>query len=130
MSSSVACERAERTIASMLFFFLPLLIYCFHSGRGSLIGGYFLHPEGLECSSLLVIFHRKDLIETPHHMRCKYCHVSTAEHLLRGSAASRPPSALQRVSNMDSAKAMSGQGGDNRHVKLLPANSATELVEK
>ncbi|TWW60715.1 Cytospin-A SPECC1-like protein [Takifugu flavidus] len=30
-----------------------------------------------------------------------------AEHLLRGSAASRPPSALQRVSNMDSAKTIS-----------------------
>ncbi|CAB1321783.1 unnamed protein product [Coregonus sp. 'balchen'] len=30
----------------------------------------------------------------------------TAEHLLRGSSASRPASALQRVSNMDSSKAM------------------------
>ncbi|XP_011613571.1 cytospin-A isoform X1 [Takifugu rubripes] len=30
-----------------------------------------------------------------------------AEHLLRGSAASRPPSALQRVSNMDSTKTIS-----------------------
>uniref|UniRef100_A0A8C7PSM2 Cytospin-A n=1 Tax=Oncorhynchus mykiss TaxID=8022 RepID=A0A8C7PSM2_ONCMY len=31
---------------------------------------------------------------------------STAEHHLRGSSASRPASALQRVSNMDSSKAM------------------------
>ncbi|XP_035514596.1 cytospin-A isoform X1 [Morone saxatilis] len=30
-----------------------------------------------------------------------------AEHLLRGSSASRPPSALQRVSNMDSTKTIS-----------------------
>lgn len=34
--------------------------------------------------------------------------VFIAEHLLRGTSASRPPSALQRVSNIDSSKAISG----------------------
>ncbi|KAM9464999.1 cytospin-A-like isoform 2-T4 [Salvelinus alpinus] len=39
--------------------------------------------------------------------RPSYADISmSAEHLLRGSSASRPASALQRVSNMDSSKAM------------------------
>ncbi|XP_055742538.1 cytospin-A-like isoform X1 [Salvelinus fontinalis] len=39
--------------------------------------------------------------------RASYADISMpAEHLLRGSSASRPASALQRVSNMDSSKAM------------------------
>lgn len=45
---------------------------------------------------------------------------STAEHLLRGPASSRPQSALQRVSNMDSAKAISGQGGGISNELILP----------
>uniref|UniRef100_A0A669CJ03 Cytospin-A n=1 Tax=Oreochromis niloticus TaxID=8128 RepID=A0A669CJ03_ORENI len=35
-----------------------------------------------------------------------------AEHLLRGTSASRPPSALQRVSNIDSSKAISEERKD------------------
>ncbi|XP_041718232.2 cytospin-A isoform X2 [Coregonus clupeaformis] len=38
--------------------------------------------------------------------RPSYTDISMPEHLLRGSSASRPASALQRVSNMDSSKAM------------------------
>ncbi|XP_041642987.1 cytospin-A [Cheilinus undulatus] len=40
-----------------------------------------------------------------------------AEHLLRGSSASRPPSALQRVSNMDSAKTISVSRRSSEEIK-------------
>lgn len=40
-----------------------------------------------------------------------------AEHLLRGTSASRPPSALQRVSNMDSTKAISVSRRSSEEIK-------------
>uniref|UniRef100_A0A8C4GLU6 Cytospin-A n=1 Tax=Dicentrarchus labrax TaxID=13489 RepID=A0A8C4GLU6_DICLA len=40
-----------------------------------------------------------------------------AEHLLRGSSASRPPSALQRVSNMDSTKTISVSRRSSEEIK-------------
>uniref|UniRef100_A0A8C5DQH6 Cytospin-A n=1 Tax=Gouania willdenowi TaxID=441366 RepID=A0A8C5DQH6_GOUWI len=51
---------------------------------------------------------------------CTVCNVnilSTAEHLLRGTAASRPPSALQRVSNMDSSKTISVSRRSSEEIK-------------
>ncbi|KAM4616439.1 cytospin-A isoform 2-T2 [Polymixia lowei] len=40
-----------------------------------------------------------------------------AEHLLRGTSASRPPSVLQRVSNMDSSKAISVSRRSSEEIK-------------
>lgn len=70
-------------------------IYCFLLEWVGPVLWSSLNSEGLE-----------SLIET---LCCVwYFDVFIAEHLLRGASASRPPSVLQRVSNMDSTKTISG----------------------
>uniref|UniRef100_A0A3Q4BIX8 Cytospin-A n=1 Tax=Mola mola TaxID=94237 RepID=A0A3Q4BIX8_MOLML len=49
--------------------------------------------------------------------RPSYTDIVPAEHLLRGASASRPPSALQRVSNMDSTKAISVSRRSSEEIK-------------
>ncbi|XP_006797566.1 cytospin-A [Neolamprologus brichardi] len=50
--------------------------------------------------------------------RSSYTDISMpAEHLLRGTSASRPPSALQRVSNIDSSKAISVTRRSSEEIK-------------
>ncbi|CAJ1068328.1 cytospin-A [Xyrichtys novacula] len=50
--------------------------------------------------------------------RPSYADISMpAEHLLRGASASRPPSALQRVSNMDSSKTISVSRRSSEEIK-------------
>uniref|UniRef100_A0A672GXN2 Cytospin-A n=1 Tax=Salarias fasciatus TaxID=181472 RepID=A0A672GXN2_SALFA len=55
------------------------------------------------------------------------CRASTAEHLLRGASAGRPSSALQRVSNMDSTKAISVSRRSSEEIKrdLTAADGAS-----
>ncbi|XP_042343668.1 cytospin-A isoform X1 [Plectropomus leopardus] len=54
-----------------------------------------------------------------------------AEHLLRGTSASRPPSVLQRVSNMDSTKAISVSRRSSEEIKRdmsAPDSASTSLM--
>ncbi|XP_047448467.1 cytospin-A isoform X2 [Mugil cephalus] len=55
-----------------------------------------------------------------------------AEHLLRGTSASRPPSALQRVSNMDSTKTISVSRRSSEEIKrdmsASDGSSSTSLM--
>ncbi|KAM6965567.1 cytospin-A [Aplochiton taeniatus] len=51
-----------------------------------------------------------------------------AEHLLRGSSASRPASALQRVSNMDSSKSISVSHRSGEEIKVDGASASSLMA--